>query len=59
MSCAQPTQVPVPVNLIATSSLILYIGSHRSLRMRDKTSVEAGEVRKYDHSVSFLSYLLC
>ncbi|CAM9253245.1 unnamed protein product [Ascophyllum nodosum] len=35
--------VPVPVNLIATSTLILYIGSHRSLRLRDKTSVEASE----------------
>ncbi|CAB1119691.1 unnamed protein product [Ectocarpus sp. CCAP 1310/34] len=35
--------VPVPVNLIVTSTLILYIGSHRSLRLRDKTSVEACE----------------
>jgi Signal peptide peptidase len=29
--------VPVPVNLIATSVLIIYIGAHRSLRLRDKT----------------------
>eukprot|EP00752_Nemacystus_decipiens_P003248 g3006.t1 len=35
--------VPVPVNLIVTSTLILYIGSHRSLRLRDKTSIEASE----------------
>ncbi|CAN0038768.1 unnamed protein product, partial [Discosporangium mesarthrocarpum] len=35
--------VPVPVNLILTSSLILYIGCHRSLRMRDKSSATAEE----------------
>ncbi|CAN0242988.1 unnamed protein product [Pylaiella littoralis] len=35
--------VPVPVNLILTSTLILYIGSHRSLRLRDKTSIESCE----------------
>ena len=40
-----PLQVPVPVNLIVTSTLILYIGCHRSLRLRDKTSLESSEVR--------------
>ena len=39
-----PLQVPIPVNLIVTSTLILYIGCHRSLRLRDKTSVESSEV---------------
>ena len=34
----------MPLNLIVTSTLILYIGSHRSLRLRDKTSMEACEV---------------
>lgn len=37
----------MPVNLIATSTLILYIGCHRSLRLRDKTSIEASEVGSY------------
>lgn len=38
------SQVPVPVSLIIMSTLILYIGCHRSLRLRDTTSIEASEV---------------
>eukprot|EP00904_Undaria_pinnatifida_P007123 jgi/Undpi1/3540/HiC_scaffold_16.g06912.m1 len=42
-SLTQFVLVPIPVNLIVTSTLILYIGCHRSLRLRDKTSVESCE----------------
>ena len=34
-----PTKIPVPVNLIITSTCIIYIGCHRSLKLRDKGSI--------------------
>lgn len=48
-------QVPVPLNLIVMSSLILYIGCHHSLRLRDKTSLEASEVRRWPLGILGLS----
>jgi minor histocompatibility antigen H13 len=35
-AAAQVVIIPVPVNVIVTSVLIIYVGSHLSLRLRDK-----------------------
>mmetsp|Transcript_6429 Transcript_6429/g.9637 ORF Transcript_6429/g.9637 Transcript_6429/m.9637 type:complete len:368 (-) Transcript_6429:27-1130(-) len=40
---SQMILIPVPVNLIFTSSLIIYVGSHRSLRLRDKSHPDNSE----------------
>ena len=39
--------IPVPVNLIASSTLIIYIGCHRSLKLRDKAHPDNAEVRVF------------
>ncbi len=37
-------QIPIPVNIIATTLLVIFIGSHLSLRLRDKSDPENADV---------------
>ncbi|KAG5186262.1 putative aspartyl protease family A22B [Tribonema minus] len=40
---AQVVLIPVPVNLISMSTIIIYVGAHRSLRLRDKAHPDNAE----------------
>ncbi len=37
-------QIPIPFNVIATTVLVIFIGSHLSLRLRDKSDPENADI---------------